>query len=134
MDEIETDEELETLIKENKVVVVDFYTTWCGPCKIYSPKLDEIADGLKENADVIFRKANCEKIGKSSKSVGVKYVPTTVFYVKGTPDKNAIVGNEPEKTKERLDSIVADIDAYAETMEPLVVDEVERPKMSRKRK
>jgi thiol-disulfide isomerase/thioredoxin len=134
MDELTTDEELETLIKENKVVVCDFYTVGCGPCGIYSPKLSEFADELKENADIVFRKADCANLKMMSKAVNVERVPLTVFYVKGTPDARTVLGNKIDETRERVNAILVDIDAYAETMDPLIVKEVEKAKVSRKRK
>jgi len=42
-----------TIIKENRPVVVDFFAVWCGPCKAQSPILKEIADEMGERIRVI---------------------------------------------------------------------------------
>ena len=39
-----TDEEFATFIAENELVLVDFYADWCGPCKMISPVLEELAE------------------------------------------------------------------------------------------
>ncbi len=42
----------------NKLVVVDFFATWCGPCKMISPVLDKLSDDLKEV--VVFLKVDVD--------------------------------------------------------------------------
>ena len=51
--------EFEELVKGNQLVVVDFFATWCGPCKIFGPILEETATNYDES--VKFAKNNREK-------------------------------------------------------------------------
>lgn len=58
----------------DKLVVIDLYTQWCGPCKIMYPK---IVDLSQQYADVLFLKLDCNQNNKAlAKKLGVKVVPT----------------------------------------------------------
>ncbi|XP_073031128.1 thioredoxin F1, chloroplastic-like [Primulina eburnea] len=57
-----------------KVVVVDMYTQWCGPCKVMAPKFQQLSEKYD---DVIFLKLDCNQDNKPlSKELGIKVVPT----------------------------------------------------------
>lgn len=58
----------------DKVVVLDMYTQWCGPCKIIAPKLQELSE---KYTDVVFLKLDCNQENKPlATELGVKVVPT----------------------------------------------------------
>ncbi|KAH7443850.1 hypothetical protein KP509_02G053000 [Ceratopteris richardii] len=58
----------------DKIVVLDLYTQWCGPCKIMLPK---IVDLSRKYSDVLFLKLDCNQHNKAlAKKLGVKVVPT----------------------------------------------------------
>lgn len=58
----------------NKLVVLDMYTQWCGPCKIILPKLVALSE---KYTDVVFLKLDCNQHNKAlAKELGVKVVPT----------------------------------------------------------
>ncbi|KAI5076335.1 hypothetical protein GOP47_0008400 [Adiantum capillus-veneris] len=58
----------------DKLVVIDLYTQWCGPCKIMYPKIVELS---QKYADVLFLKLDCNQENKAlAKKLGVKVVPT----------------------------------------------------------
>ncbi|EIE23481.1 thioredoxin-like protein [Coccomyxa subellipsoidea C-169] len=68
-------------LKENadKLVIVDFYTDWCGPCKLMVPILEELARELKGRAEIV--KFNCNKNNKElGVSLGIKVAPTFHLY------------------------------------------------------
>ncbi|KAJ1286771.1 hypothetical protein BS78_03G377300 [Paspalum vaginatum] len=57
-----------------KVVVLDMYTQWCGPCKVVAPKFQEMSE---KNLDVAFLKLDCNQDNKAlAKELGLKVVPT----------------------------------------------------------
>jgi thioredoxin 1 len=56
-------EEFQALIKGNKLVVIDFHATWCGPCKVIGPKFD----GLKDQyPNFVFAKVDVDDVPVSS--------------------------------------------------------------------
>ena len=68
-------------IKQNdKPILIDFYANWCGPCKMLSPIIDEIAD---EREDVIVGKINVDSEPELAEKFGVFSIPTLVILKNG---------------------------------------------------
>eukprot|EP01023_Acetabularia_acetabulum_P015874 TRINITY_DN17797_c0_g2_i2.p1 TRINITY_DN17797_c0_g2~~TRINITY_DN17797_c0_g2_i2.p1 ORF type:complete len:246 (+),score=33.63 TRINITY_DN17797_c0_g2_i2:222-959(+) len=61
----------------SRLVIVDFYATWCGACRALHPKLTKLC---KENPDIILVKVNWEKNREIAKPLGVKVLPYFQFY------------------------------------------------------
>ncbi|KAK9062841.1 hypothetical protein SSX86_020031 [Deinandra increscens subsp. villosa] len=58
----------------DKIVVLDMYTQWCGPCKVIAPKFKEMSE---KYLDVVFLKLDCNQENKAlAKELGIKVVPT----------------------------------------------------------
>ena len=64
----------------NDLVIVDFYATWCGPCKMLSPILEELAS---EREEISIVKIDVDKNQELSKSNGIMSVPTLIMFSKG---------------------------------------------------
>ncbi|KAK9087888.1 hypothetical protein Syun_030282 [Stephania yunnanensis] len=59
---------------EEKIVVLDMYTQWCGPCKVMAPKFQQLSE---KHLDVVFLKLDCNQDNKGlAKELGIKVVPT----------------------------------------------------------
>ena len=78
------------------LVVIDFFTTWCGPCKVIAPKFDEFA-GKYPNFK--FFKVNTEEIPKVAAKFSVKSIPTFVFLKDGKEVARVVGGNAAEIEK-----------------------------------
>ena len=71
-------DEFNELIKEG-TVLVDFFATWCGPCKMLSPVLEE----LSEESDVIIVKVDVDEAGPLAAQYGIQAVPTLMLFKNG---------------------------------------------------
>ena len=87
--EILSKEEFADTILNNKIVLVDFYAIWCGPCKMQSPILHEFKDEVKDKVEII--KVDVDQNGDIAKEYGVLSIPTLVV-VKGGELKEKKVG------------------------------------------
>ncbi|WVO13158.1 thioredoxin [Cryptococcus depauperatus] len=100
---IESYDEWKSLIDGSDVVVVDYWATWCGPCKVISPvfaKLEEQFSQLK------FVKVDVDAQEKIAKEANVKAMPTFVAY-KGGEVIDTVVGAVPKKLEDLLQKVSA---------------------------
>lgn len=68
----------------DKPAIIDFYASWCGPCKMLSPVLDELAETYEGKVDVY--KINVEEEEELAAVFGVRSVPTLLFVpMQGAP-------------------------------------------------
>jgi thioredoxin 1 len=82
------------VIKSAIPVVVDFWATWCGPCRIIAPVTEKLADTY--TGKVKFCKINIDENRKTSLKYRVMSIPTLLFF-KGGEQKDSSVGAVPEK-------------------------------------
>ena len=71
----------EEVIKNNSLVLVDFYAEWCGPCKMLSPIIHEIKEEMKDKVYVI--KINVDEEDELANKFGVYSIPTLVLIKNG---------------------------------------------------
>ncbi len=69
------------LVTKN-ITVVDFFATWCGPCKMLGPVLEEIAS---ERSEVKIVKIDVDQNPNLSKTYGIMSVPTMILFKDGKP-------------------------------------------------
>ena len=75
-----------------KTVLLDFYADWCGPCRMVSPIVDEIAE---ENSDVVVGKINVDDEQELASAFGVVSIPMLVV-MKDGQEINRSVGAKPK--------------------------------------
>ena len=85
------EEEFDNVISEGKVVV-DCYAPWCGPCKMLSPIIDEIAEEL---TDYTFYKLNVDDAEEVSRKYGIMSIPALLILENGEL-KQKLVGFKPK--------------------------------------
>lgn len=82
--------------KINGVVLVDFWATWCGPCKMIAPLVEQIAD--ENEGKLTVGKLDVDANGNTAMKYGVMSIPTLILFKNGQPVER-LVGYQP---KERL--------------------------------
>ncbi|XP_042258361.1 thioredoxin b [Thunnus thynnus] len=82
--EVESLDDFNNILKEagDKLVVVDFTATWCGPCKQIGPEFVKLSE-KPENKNVIFLKVDVDEAEDVSSHCGINCMPTFHFYKNG---------------------------------------------------
>ena len=92
MNYLENADDFQDLIKEGDVLV-DFYATWCGPCKMLSPVLEGVAEKMKDKVTIV--KVDVDRSPDLAAKFGVMSVPTMIMFKNGR-QVDAFSGYMPE--------------------------------------
>ena len=87
------------VLKSDKLVLIDFYADWCGPCKSLAPVLEKFAADKAGTVKVV--KINVDQAAELAEAFGVRSIPTLVTMKDGQAIMGA-VGNLPYKTLEEF--------------------------------
>ena len=75
-----TDETFDNIIKDNKIVITDFWANWCSPCLTLAPILEELSDELKDKG-VVIAKHNIDEEPNLPTKFSVRGIPTMTLHV-----------------------------------------------------
>jgi thioredoxin 1 len=82
----------EEVLKSEQTVLVDFWATWCGPCRMLAPVIEEISE---ENKDIKVCKIDVDEEPELAAHFGIQSIPTLIVFKNGKP-VNKSVGVRPK--------------------------------------
>lgn len=99
-----TDGTFEEFIKSNDVAVIDCWAAWCGPCRMLSPVIEELAT---EQKDVAFGKLNVDENRATPLKYGIMSIPTLLYFKDGQLVDKTIGALPKHFIEDRLEKILA---------------------------
>ena len=81
MAKVATNTNFNELIADSKLVIVDFWATWCGPCRMLSPILDELEEEMADKISVV--KVNVDDADEIAAQYRIMSIPTLLFIKNG---------------------------------------------------
>lgn len=76
-----TDQNFNSLLQSNKIVVVNFSAKWCGPCQALSPVIEQLSQEYQGKA--VVGKMDVDKSQATSQAFGIRNIPAVVFFKNG---------------------------------------------------
>ncbi len=73
--------EFEKILSENKLVFVDFFASWCGPCKMFAPIVEQISQKYEDRVTVL--KVDIDENSEIAEKYSIQSVPTSILFKDG---------------------------------------------------
>jgi len=99
-----TDEDFDSFVSDNKHAVIDCWAVWCGPCRMLSPVIEELA---QEHEAVAFGKLNVDHNRATPMKYGIMSIPTLLYFKDGKLVDKSIGAYPKSALEERLDKLTA---------------------------
>ena len=81
MAKVATNTNFDELLEDGKLVIVDFWAVWCGPCRMLSPLLDEVEEEMADKITVV--KVNVDDADEIAMRYRIMNIPTLLFFQNG---------------------------------------------------
>ena len=97
-------EEFNKLLESDKTILADFSATWCGPCQMMAPILDELNEDMKSNKEVEIIKIDIDQNPDIAASYNVLGVPTFLVLKDGKEKFRQVGATTKENLKEKIEA------------------------------
>ena len=101
---IATNATFDGILASNLPVVVDFWATWCGPCRVLGPTVDDIEEEYAGKAVVV--KCNVDDCEEIAVQYGIRNIPTLLFFKDGKVVDRTVGVVPKELIAEKLDALI----------------------------
>lgn len=88
------------LIQENKPTLVDFFATWCGPCRVQGPILEEVKNKVGDHANIL--KVDIDQNQELAAKFNVRSVPTLIMFKNGEAIWRAVGVHQADQLIEKI--------------------------------
>lgn len=99
-----TDANFEELLGTGKPMVLDFWAEWCGPCRMVSPIIDELAQEYEGR--VTIGKINVDENDDVVGQFGIRNIPTVIFFKNGEMVDKIVGATSKDKFKEKVENLL----------------------------
>ena len=89
------------VLKSQVPVLVDFWASWCGPCRMVSPIISAVADEYSSKAKV--GKVNVDDEGALATEYGIVSIPTVILFVNGKPVEKMVGAHSQDEYEDLID-------------------------------
>ncbi len=99
-----TESNFDELVNSGKPVLVDFWATWCGPCRAIAPIIDEINKEYEGKA--IVAKCDVDNSGDIATRFGIRNIPTLLYFKNGEVVDKLVGANPKSAMTAKLDALL----------------------------
>lgn len=93
-----------TVLGSDKVVMVDFWATWCGPCRMMAPTIEEIAQEYK--GKIVVGKLDVDQNGQTAQKYQIMSIPTIMFFKNGKVVDQVIGAAPKQMLTQKIDRLI----------------------------
>ena len=102
--QVSTNENFSELVGGSRPVLVDFWAVWCGPCRMLSPVVDEVAAEFEGKVDVV--KCNVDDCEDIAVQYGIRSIPTLLYFKDGQVVDRTVGVVGKDSIKARLEALL----------------------------
>jgi thioredoxin 1 len=115
-----TDSELKELLNQKGVVLADFSTTWCPPCRAMAPVVERLAASFAGQADIV--KVDVDRDGELASAHGVRSIPTFLLFADGQVVERVIGTTSESALAALIESQLASARKDSQSIAPIAYD------------